>query len=690
MWSDHFIWGSGNDVRLIFRLSRLVTVVMGMLTGCLIARWARELFGPLGGAMALALYVFAPNVLAHSHLVTDDMAVAGFTLVAIYGLWRFYRTWRWPSLILSGVMLGCAQAVKFTAAVLLPLFGLLSIVWAIQHRRQFWRMATALAAVLIVAGLTIWGVYGFQVGSLNEANVAFPVPAPDYLDDLIWQTRYMGRGHGAYLMGEISTAGWWYYDLIALAIKTPLPLLILVLVASARSLGRREWCLELLLPVAVFVAAACYSRLDIGLRYLLPVYPFLHIYAARVAVLPRKQSVQRPWVLGVSLVIAWLVVGTVSIAPHYLAYFNELIGGPDNGPQYLVDSNLDWGQALPSLRQWMREHNVDSVYLSYFGTAHPSAYDIAFTAIPTWEAAPEKGNPFQHVFVPSDPVPGIYAISATNLFGPTVPDPEIFAWFRNRDPVARIGYAIYIYQVEPTGPPLNVALSGLQVDELSPEAIAQFDTNDLRLRWFDARHSLVFSRQTTTWMLIAEDTPLAPILDEQFATRLSIPEQHTTHKDSRVYTAYRLPSDAASCPKDATPSPVWWSPATAFPPEGFERHSLTLPVTVGPVSLTGYILDQSEIASGGELTLLTCWRVTAPDHRDLKIFAHLLDTSGQLAAGQDRLDVPTPGWRDEDLIVQVHRLTLKPDAALGLYQLALCPTLVRRTVSSAFPVKQAK
>jgi 4-amino-4-deoxy-L-arabinose transferase-like glycosyltransferase len=661
VWSDRFLWNSGNPVLSIFTLSRLAVIVLGILTAGLIARWGRELFGPVGGLVALILYIFDPNILAHGHLVTNDIAVTGFSLAAVYGLWRFYKTRRYSSLILSGVMLGCAQVTKYSALVLLPLFGLLIILGALCDRHRLRTVAANLALMLAVAGIAAWAAYGFQVGALTEIELPLPVPAPDYFDNLIWQIRYMGREHGAYLMGETSTAGWWYYDLIALVIKTPLPLLILVLVASVRSLGRREWRLELLLPVAAFVAATCYSRVDIGLRYLLPIYPFLHIYAARIAIPPRRQSAQRPWVLAVSLVIAWLVVGTVSIAPHYLAYFNELIGGPDNGPHYLVDSNLDWGQALPSLRRWMREHNVDSVYLSYFGTAHPSAYDIAFTALPTWEAAPEKGNPFQRVFVPSDPAPGVYAISATNLFGPTVPDRETLAWFRDRDPVARVGHAIYVYRVERTGPPVNVTLSGLQIDELTPEAIAQFGTNDLRLRWFDARHGIVFPSGGESWYAVAEETPLDPGLADRFW-------RHAKASGQGLYRLSR-PDDISTLARKLS---VWWSPTTAFPAEGFERYALPWPINFGRlVELLGYEVIPTEAWPGDEMTLLTYWRVQRGTDRPLKIFAHLLDESSQVKVGQDRLDMAAAGWREGDVFIQLHRLSLPEDVAGGRYQLEI-------------------
>jgi len=670
VWSDRFVWGAGNDPLSIFTLSRSVTVGLGLLTGCLVARWARELFGPLGGIVALTLYVFEPNVLAHSHLVTNDMAVTAFTLAAVYGLWRFHRNRRWPSLLLAGVALGCAQAAKYTAVVLVPLLALLALIWGIQQRRPAWRVAVQWFLVLGIAGLTIWAVYGFRVGRLQETGLPFPVPAPGFFDDLAWQARYLGKAHGAYLMGEVSTAGWWYYDLVALAVKTPLPLLLLVAAGAACAVRRRRGWPELLLPVATFVAAATTNRVDIGLRYLLPAYPFLHIYAAQTAAPLRRQGRPRLWGAVLSPAIIWLVAGTLSVAPHYLAYFNETMGGPANAPLYLVDSNLDWGQALPSLRRWMWEQDVDRVYLSYFGTAHPSAYEINFLAIPTWEPAPEKAHPFQRVFLPSNPAPGYYAISATNLFGPTMPDRETLAWFRDREPVARVAHAIYVYEVKPTGPPVNVALSGLQIDELSPQTVAQLGTNDLRLRWFDARHSLVFPAEHLTWVLVAEDTPLAPTLAAHLADKLSVLERHAA-RDGRAYTAYRLDTGAAACPANETAPSVWWSPATTFPPEGFERHSLAWPVDFGPVALMGYILDVPEVAHGGELRLLTCWRAREPDGRDLKIFAHLLDTLGQLVEGQDRLDVPASGWRTGDLLIQAHRLALPPELPAGAYQVEI-------------------
>ena len=720
VFDDQFFWRSGNNVEQMITLGRLPTMFLALLVASVVYRWAADLFGPRAGLLALLLCVFSPNFVAHTRLVTTDLGqTAGFFLTAFL-FWRFLRRPSWPRLLFTGLAFGLAQTIKFSTVLLLPILGLTALLrlllsdsTASQFRfpaegpflRRARDMAGALAVIGMVGFVALWAVYGFELRP--ALNLDFPIPAATHFEEFDWVMEYFDRPHTAYLNGQTSNYGWWYYFFVTFLLKTPLPLLLLGgwgLIASLRGgrwrraypitvQGTAEdagnqagiWRLgdgnksknplipqsrqktphfgtpterlpyPLLVPIAVYWAASLTTSLNIGHRHLLPVLPFLFVLTGRVVECRKSTATIRNLRYAIfTLLIAWYVFGTLRIYPHYLAYFNELAGGAEGGPRYLVDSNIDWGQDLPALRRWMSEHNLDSVYLSYFGTAHPSAYGVDFVAIPTWEPALEKGNPFQRVFLPSNPAPGYYALSVTNLFGPMIADDETFAWFRERDPVARIGYSIYVYQVEPTGPPADLALSGLQIDELAPEAIARFGTNDLRLRWFDARHSLVFPASGEGWYVVSEGTPPAPALADRFWADAEAAGDHL----------YRLsePGDLFALKN----SPVWWSPATAFP-EGFERHGLSLPVDFGLVELLGYEI----VPAGDGLKLLTWWRVGQSSDRPLKLFAHLLDAGGQVATGQDRLDVPTAGWREGDILVQIHYLLLPEGAAAGSYQLEI-------------------
>jgi len=211
------------------------------------------------------------------------------------------------------------------------------------------------------------------------------------------------------------------------------------------------------------------SSLNIGYRHLLPTLPFIAVHVARLCrtrpyaahtpsrrtsfklfrrTLSIPREAQRIRFLPLILV-AWLALGTFLIYPHFLAYFNVIGGGPQNGWRILVDSNIDWGQDLKGLKAWMSVREVDRVRLSWFGSAYPEAYGIAYDLLPgvphgylEWKQPP---------FDPNRPEPGVYVISVTNLVGAVLPDHDLYAWFRARPPDAKIGYSLFIYEVSDDG-----------------------------------------------------------------------------------------------------------------------------------------------------------------------------------------------------------------------------------------------
>jgi hypothetical protein len=140
--------------------------------------------------------------------------------------------------------------------------------------------------------------------------------------------------------------------------------------------------------------------------------------------------------------MTWYVGASCWIHPHYLAYFNELVGGPDNGYKYLVDSNLDWGQDLKGLAKYMRQHGISRINLSFFGSDSPERYGINYIRLPSYYLRGEEPNK------PDIALRGWVAISATNLQGAYFHNRDMFVWFRSRKPVAKIGYSIFLYNLD--------------------------------------------------------------------------------------------------------------------------------------------------------------------------------------------------------------------------------------------------
>ena len=217
-----------------------------------------------------------------------------------------------------------------------------------------------------------------------------------------------------------------------------------VLVLVGLTLGWRRGHLFdrcfLLLPPVVFLLVSMTSRINIGYRHILPMLPFLLVFGSQVAAWEVKQA-WRKWTFA-ALLLAWYVGGTLRVAPHYLAYFNELVGGPRQGYHYLVDSNLDWGQDLLGLADHVREQGIEEVKLAYFGLVTPEVIrSLGISHQPVKRGEERR------------PTPGVYAISATRLQGTYrmgllgKPGEKPFHWLRKLEPETVIGYTIFVYRV---------------------------------------------------------------------------------------------------------------------------------------------------------------------------------------------------------------------------------------------------
>ena len=187
-----------------------------------------------------------------------------------------------------------------------------------------------------------------------------------------------------YLLGQTSIDGFWLYFPVALTVKTPVSTLVLLVVALGGWIFNRKArfaSLFLLIPALLYFSLAVWSRMNIGLRHILPIYPFLFVLIGGTAaeLWTSKTKVKRGCLIFLAL---WYVWSSMSIYPHYLAYFNELAGGPQNGHRVLIDSNLDWGQDLKGLKRWMDHHERQYIQFLYFGTADPEYYGIKAFYLP--------------------------------------------------------------------------------------------------------------------------------------------------------------------------------------------------------------------------------------------------------------------------------------------------------------------
>jgi 4-amino-4-deoxy-L-arabinose transferase-like glycosyltransferase len=450
-YAIEYLWrgpAAAKAVRIIL-LARLPVIAVSLGLGCLVLCWAQRLYGWAAAALALVLYCLEPNILAHSSLATNDLAVTAGWVLCVFAYWRHLGSPSVPKMVLVGAALGLAMLSKFSGALLVVVLPLLAALhWYLFRSVRPWRLAVGLIAAVLIACLVIWAGYGFGIQPVSRAPGALRLPAGQYLAGIGYQLGHVQRGHPiAYLFGQVSTSGWWYYFPVAFLVKTPLPLLILLgLALWLRKLEKDEW--YLLVPVAVMLAVAVAQSLNYGLRHVLPVYPFLIIFAARVLARPWPER-HRRWMPRVVIALgAWMAVEAGLYAPQYLAYFNELTGGPAGGSRVLADSNLDWGQDLFRLAAWQKRHpEARPLYFSYFGTSDPLRYGVRAEPLlglaPSFPMKTQAPDWAQQSVAPRA---GWIAISVDCLR--LVP---WYHWLQQFRPVDRAGYSILVYFIPEAG-----------------------------------------------------------------------------------------------------------------------------------------------------------------------------------------------------------------------------------------------
>ncbi len=632
--SELFLWENGNDVAHVMFLARLPTIWLGLLLAAFVGRWAWEMTRRRwAGLLALALIAFDPNILAHTRLATTDLGLTAAATLAGFTLWRFLRRPSWGTAVIAGAGFGLLQDTKFTAGLFVPLFALVILVGLAARWREDGRFPAKMLLQLLIAYplaafFTLWAAYGFQIGVMPDNLPTLPqlsgltLPLSHHLEQLLDIGGRLQKGTPAFLLGNYSDSGWWYYFPVAFALKTPLPTLILLIWAITRlrfTLHNSQFTIHnsqlaaLLIPALGYFAIALTTDINLGYRHLLPILPFLAVFIANQLTLDNYQLTINNLYFP-ALLLACLAAVSLWTFPHYLAYFNIFAGGPDGGWRYLADSNLDWGQDLAGLKAWMDENGVEHVWLSYFGEARPDYYGIRYTGLASWP--PRLMNPAARPFYPHDPAPGTYAISATNLQGVQFGDHDLFAWFRQRQPIAKIGYSIFVYDVPAYGEPVDLVLNGIQVDEIPPDEFARLGTNDVTLHWVDPETAVLIPGGRQNWQ--AEDGAL-----------------------------YQLPLSAPS----------------AGPPLATFSHG------GGSIQLLAADWDEN-IMPGQTLALVTRWEKRSPP-QPVKMFVHLLDENGRFITQWDGLGAAWEGWRSGDILQQTHILAIPGDAPPGTYRIWL-------------------
>lgn len=662
--SELFMWEIGNDATRIIWLGRVPTMWLLMLLVSAVARWTYELTQNRKAAvLAMALVAFDPNLLAHGRLATTDLGLALGALLAGWLLWRYWKRPSFKAIALAAVGFAILQNTKFTAGLFVPLFAFVILVGLIYQRNivksqtrrlspsPFRPLLVQLALFPIVAFFVLWSMYGFQIGTMPDSLPTLPqlggytLPLAHHLEQLLDIGGRLTKSTPAYLLGHYSDSGWWYYFPVAFALKTPLPTLLLLVIAAG--LTALRWVrggataeslfdsAALLLPSIGYFAFALTTDINLGYRHLLPVLPFFAVWIGReVAFSPFVAADLRFTIsdLRFFLPALWLLGLSFWVFPHYLAFFNLFAGGADNGWRALVDSNLDWGQDLAQLSPWMEENGVERVWLSYFGEARPEYYGIDYAGLDSFP--PRLMDPTRRPFNPTHPAPGIYAISATTLMGVHFDNHQQFAYFWDKTPFHKLGYSIFLYDVSPFGTPADLVLDNIQIDELTSVDLEALQTNQLDLHWlYDGSGRYYPASSSPTW--VATTQPNDWLEDGQFSY----------YAENRTYTLLRLNGLPAF---DRGESLRWTN----------GRSSMELTIVV----------EATAFQPGEPIRIETRLRHNGLDE-PVRQFVHMTDSDGKIVAQWDGLDTAWQAWDASDLLVLYQTLPVPTDSPLAEYAL---------------------
>lgn len=485
-----FLYNIGNNPDQIMFWARLPMVFILVFLGWFLFWWTKREFGKQTAIFVLTLFSFSPNFLAHGRLVTTDVgATLGFVLATYFWL-RFIKNPSKKNVVIAGLILGLCLLFKFSLILLVPFFGIITIVFAILKKQSVLKyVALSILAGIIGIIFVILPVYQIHVlnyplekqlsdtktilessplGPLKDLCIFMadkPIlrPLAHYLLGLLMATQRTAFGNTVYFMGMISASGWWYYFPVVYFLKVPLSFHILTLISlfSISILVKKPFWINtkerikkcildnftafsMLVFLLIYWITSISGNLNIGVRHILPVFPFTYILVAlglNSAIKEIKKPVFKK--AGISLIlilIFWYVFSSLNVYPFYLSYFNEIAGGPDNGYKYVVDSNYDWGQDLKRLTRWLKENNIEKIKVDYFGGG-----DLAYYLGDKWE----RFDPLQ------GPQKGWLAVSVGQLQGgrgnpvPGFDQPSgYYKWLNKYTPVAKAGKSIFIYYID--------------------------------------------------------------------------------------------------------------------------------------------------------------------------------------------------------------------------------------------------
>jgi len=473
-----------NDADAILFRARMAASVFSIALLVLVFLAANEMFGLFAAFIALGLLAFDPNLIAHGAVVGTDAGLSCCMFASIYAFYRYVKAPSISRLVIVGFATGLALAAKHTGILVFPMLLLLTFCELLEGPPQkegspaqpsFVRRAGNLALALVLIGTIatgiLWAFYGFRYQA-RPAGLQLNPPLAEYLQQLsrpreIWLLQTVSRFHllpesyiygladvrimsdfyTSFLLGRIYPHGVWFYFPVAFAIKSSFTFLILLAVTLWALFTRRftRWreVLFLTIPPVFYLIIAMSSGMNIGVRHILPMYLFLSVLIGGAAAILIKRD--RRWAYAVVVLLAYQAASTVRIYPAYMAYANELWGGPSQTYKLLSDSNADWGQQLKDVKHYLDAHNIKDCWFIYFaeGPVNANYYGVPCKLLPTMDSM------WVHEELQAPrAIDGTVLISAGDLsgfeFGPGELNP--YEQFKSLKPKAVIDYSVFVYE----------------------------------------------------------------------------------------------------------------------------------------------------------------------------------------------------------------------------------------------------
>lgn len=651
-FTDELLWKSNVDqAAQMIQLARLPEMALALILACVVYAFTRFLFDELAARWALLLCAFDPNLLAHGHTAGTDLGVTLFMFTSVLVWTVALKRSSWKHAALAGLLAGAAFSTKYSSAWLVPILALIALLYPGLHDQFLKRCGFAVITGLL-ALIVIWGTFAFSIGPIDASSPS--VPAPQYWQSLSAVRTRVELNTPAFMLGEVSPTGFLGYYPFVFLVKTPLPTLIfLVLGAIALMARHRRADVSAWVPPVLFMLAAMFGGLNLGYRLMLPILPF----ALMIAGLGASALVSDRWwgrigfkngrrvIAG--LLSVWLIVDVLAANSNHLAYFNTLVNR-ERDYQVLVDSNLDWGQDWIALREWRQANPPDRLSVAYYGSARPQAYGLDVQLLPSFslnDYGPEIDGFTAHALPP-----GTYAVSASSLqLGLLYSHLNLYAPFRAREPIGRVGRSFLLYDVAYADPTIDrTVVLGPQAGDLTTQTLGLHPDRQLIVKWAGS-DAVVLDMQGPARYIARGGEPLAGFAPNVHQALID----HGTKLGSDASGYLRLwQIDARS----ALSETLKW-PRGLAQPIGFE----------GGLTLIGYDLQAEK---DQPIDLVTYWRVDQTPSPPLSIFAHVVDAAGNIVAQRDGLNVRLSSLEPGDVIVQ-HFVIDQPASAvelrLGLY-----------------------